>query len=128
MGALFSIDGNDPKAGRLFFPRCGFSSLFCHVSNPLPEEWTKAVNPSYSYYLYYMYANISILNQLRQAQGLNTFTLRPHCGEAGPVEHLVSAFLVAEGVNHGILLRKVRRVAATWLFVHNCRAVCLFRC
>lgn len=76
-------------------------------SSPLPPDWTKPVNPSYSYYIYYMYANISVLNQLRAALGLNTFAFRPHCGEAGPVEHLVSAFLTSESINHGILLRKV---------------------
>lgn len=34
--------------------------------------------------------------------------LRPHCGEAGPVHHLVSAFMLAENISHGLLLRKVR--------------------
>ena len=40
-------------------------------------------------------------------RGLNTFVLRPHCGEAGPVHHLVSGFMVAENISHGLLLRKV---------------------
>jgi AMP deaminase len=31
---------------------------------------------------------------------------RPHCGEAGDIDHLVSAYLVADQINHGILLRK----------------------
>ena len=34
--------------------------------------------------------------------------LRPHCGEAGPIHHLVSAFMLAENISHGLLLRKVR--------------------
>ena len=38
---------------------------------------------------------------------MNTFVLRPHCGEAGPVQHLVSAYLLAENISHGLLLRKV---------------------
>lgn len=38
---------------------------------------------------------------------MNIFTLRPHCGEAGPVHHLVSAFMLAQNISHGLLLRKV---------------------
>lgn len=33
--------------------------------------------------------------------------LRPHCGEAGPVQHLVCGYLMAENISHGLLLRKV---------------------
>jgi len=40
-------------------------------------------------------------------RGMNLFTLRPHCGEAGNAQHLVSAFLTSEGINHGLLLRKI---------------------
>ena len=38
---------------------------------------------------------------------MNTFVLRPHCGEAGPANHLISAFLLAQNISHGLLLRKV---------------------
>jgi len=44
---------------------------------------------------------------LIRERGFNTFVLRPHCGEAGPVHHLVSGFMVAENISHGLLLRKV---------------------
>jgi len=44
---------------------------------------------------------------LVRERGFNTFVLRPHCGEAGPVHHLVSGFMVAENISHGLLLRKV---------------------
>ncbi len=73
-----------------------------------------------------MYANILTLNQVRRfegswlgfflikkkvfffrARGLNTYQFRPHCGEAGAVTHLVAAYLVAENISHGLLLRKV---------------------
>ena len=30
-----------------------------------PEEWTDSENPPYSYYIYYMYANMTALNHLR---------------------------------------------------------------
>merc|ERR1711899_89443 len=32
---------------------------------------------------------------------------RPHCGEAGPVQHLVAGFMMSESISHGLLLRKV---------------------
>jgi AMP deaminase len=73
---------------------------------PNPEEWTHADNPPYGYWLYYMYANICMLNQLRIARGMSAFEFRPHCGEAGDLDHLVSAYLLANQINHGILLRK----------------------
>jgi len=76
------------------------------IDVPTPDEWTWHENPPYSYYIYYMYANITILNQLRKERGLNTFVFRPHCGEAGPVQHLVSAFMMCESISHGLLLRK----------------------
>jgi AMP deaminase len=39
---------------------------------------------------------------------MNTFVFRPHCGEAGPVQHLFCGFLLAENISHGLLLRKVK--------------------
>jgi AMP deaminase len=42
----------------------------------------------------------------RQSRGLNTFSLRPHCGEAGEIDHLASAFMCCENIAHGIQLRK----------------------
>ncbi|XP_017063720.1 AMP deaminase 2 isoform X1 [Drosophila eugracilis] len=74
---------------------------------PRPEEWTYEENPPYAYYIYYMYANMTVLNKFRQSRDMNTFVLRPHCGEAGPVQHLVCGFLMAENISHGLLLRKV---------------------
>jgi len=76
------------------------------IDVPTPDEWTWHENPPYSYYLYYTYVNITILNQLREERGLNTFKFRPHCGEAGPVQHLVSSFMMCESISHGLLLRK----------------------
>ncbi|XP_063862391.1 AMP deaminase 2-like isoform X3 [Scylla paramamosain] len=73
---------------------------------PPPQLWTDTENPPYAYYLYYMYANICTLNQLRAERGMNTFVLRPHCGEAGSIQHLVTGFLLAENISHGLLLRK----------------------
>ena len=36
------------------------------MSSPTPHNWTTNENPPYSYYLYYMYANIAQLNRLRK--------------------------------------------------------------
>ncbi|XP_040565311.1 AMP deaminase 2 isoform X5 [Lepeophtheirus salmonis] len=74
---------------------------------PTPDQWCDDENPPYAYYLYYMYANITILNHFRSERKLNTFVLRPHCGEAGPVQHLVAGFMMCESIAHGLLLRKV---------------------
>ncbi|CAB3371884.1 Hypothetical predicted protein [Cloeon dipterum] len=73
----------------------------------LPENWTDFENPPYAYYQYYMWANLSVLNNFRRERGLNTIVLRPHCGEAGPIQHLVCGFMMAENISHGLLLRKV---------------------
>ncbi|XP_019311829.1 AMP deaminase 3 isoform X1 [Panthera pardus] len=74
--------------------------------SPNPDIWTSEQNPPYSYYLYYMYANIMVLNNLRRERGLSTFLFRPHCGESGSITHLVSAFLTADNISHGLLLKK----------------------
>ncbi len=42
----------------------------------------------------------------RESRGLNTFSFRPHSGEAGDVDHLASAFMLCENIAHGINLRK----------------------
>ncbi|CAI5440793.1 unnamed protein product [Caenorhabditis angaria] len=76
-------------------------------STPCPSDYTDAENPPYNYYLFYMYANICALNAFRRARNLNTFSLRPHCGEAGHVSHLLTGYLTSESIAHGILLRKV---------------------
>ncbi|KAG8037115.1 hypothetical protein G9C98_004437 [Cotesia typhae] len=72
-----------------------------------PEEWNDIENPPYGYYQYYTFANMTVLNHFRADRGLNTFVLRPHCGEAGPIQHLVCGFMMAENISHGLLLRKV---------------------
>lgn len=74
---------------------------------PTPDIWRDEENPPYNYYLYYMYANMTILNQLRAERGMNKFVLRPHCGEAGNVQHLIGGFLLSQNISHGLLLRKV---------------------
>ena len=74
---------------------------------PLPKDWNTGQNPPYSYWLYFMFANMASLNAWRKRRGFNTFVLRPHCGEAGETDHLASAVLCCHSISHGILLRKV---------------------
>ncbi|KAK3106992.1 hypothetical protein FSP39_004575, partial [Pinctada imbricata] len=85
---------------------------------PLPEDWTSDLNPPYNYYLYFMYANLAVLNQFRRERGLNTFVLRPHCGEAGNVTHLVAGFMLAENISHGLVLRKVPVLQYLYYLAH----------
>eukprot|EP01114_Cavostelium_apophysatum_P013826 TRINITY_DN3441_c0_g1_i3.p1 TRINITY_DN3441_c0_g1~~TRINITY_DN3441_c0_g1_i3.p1 ORF type:complete len:1400 (-),score=428.10 TRINITY_DN3441_c0_g1_i3:135-4334(-) len=75
-------------------------------SLPPPAEWTSDENPPYAYYMYYMWANIYSLNKFREARGMSTFTFRPHCGAVGSRAHLSAAYLVANGIAHGINLMK----------------------
>ncbi len=79
-----------------------------NMKTPLPENWTSDENPPYVYYIYYMYANIQSLNNFRRERNMNIFSFRPHCGEAGAVNHLVVSFMLAENISHGLVLRKVR--------------------
>lgn len=78
-----------------------------HRKYPFPKYWSSGLNPPYSYYIYYIFANMCSLNQFRKARGLNTFVLRPHSGEAGDTDHLTCAFITSQSICHGILLRKV---------------------
>lgn len=77
-----------------------------HRKFPPPKEWNSLQNPPYNYWIYYLFANMSSLNQWRERRGFNTFVLRPHCGEAGDVEHLASAVLCCHSISHGLMLRK----------------------
>lgn len=74
---------------------------------PFPHEWTNKQNPPYSYWMYYLFANMASLNVWRKQRGFNTFLLRPHCGEAGDTDHLAAAVLCCHSISHGLLLRKV---------------------
>ncbi|XP_042052917.1 AMP deaminase-like isoform X1 [Salvia splendens] len=73
---------------------------------PTPSQWTNDFNPAFSYYAYYCYANLFTLNKLRESKGLPTIRFRPHCGEAGDVDHLAAGFLLCHNISHGINLRK----------------------
>eukprot|EP00551_Chaetoceros_affinis_P007281 CAMPEP_0203674202 /NCGR_PEP_ID=MMETSP0090-20130426/15255_1 /ASSEMBLY_ACC=CAM_ASM_001088 /TAXON_ID=426623 /ORGANISM="Chaetoceros affinis, Strain CCMP159" /LENGTH=840 /DNA_ID=CAMNT_0050540011 /DNA_START=163 /DNA_END=2682 /DNA_ORIENTATION=- len=69
-----------------------------------PSAWKKGQNPAYCWQLYYLWANIEILNSIRKAKGLNTFAFRPHAGETGDVMHLAATYMLSTSINHGINL------------------------
>eukprot|EP00931_Biecheleriopsis_adriatica_P120200 TRINITY_DN95324_c0_g1_i1.p1 TRINITY_DN95324_c0_g1~~TRINITY_DN95324_c0_g1_i1.p1 ORF type:complete len:744 (+),score=141.55 TRINITY_DN95324_c0_g1_i1:41-2233(+) len=71
-----------------------------------PQLWTVGENPPYSYYLFYTFINIKRFNDLCKKLGRPWhFTFRPHAGEAGPMHHLATTFLLADGINHGVNLQ-----------------------
>eukprot|EP01094_Clydonella_sp_ATCC50884_P001547 TRINITY_DN11159_c0_g1_i1.p1 TRINITY_DN11159_c0_g1~~TRINITY_DN11159_c0_g1_i1.p1 ORF type:complete len:1275 (+),score=439.06 TRINITY_DN11159_c0_g1_i1:252-4076(+) len=95
------------------------SPITPHAMPPTPDNWRPGSgvgtgnkgfdltqNPPYSYYLYYLWANIEQLNRLRRANDLNEFALRPHCGQSGSVTHLMAGYLLADNINHGLQLEK----------------------
>lgn len=115
---LFEVSKNPSKNPKLFVflqRVIGFDSVDdeskidrrFHKKYPIPSLWDSAQNPPYSYYLYHIYANMAQLNNYRAKRGFNTFVLRPHSGEAGDPEHLISAYLTSQSISHGILLRKI---------------------
>ncbi|CAM6102988.1 unnamed protein product [Calypogeia fissa] len=71
-----------------------------------PEQWNNPFNPAYSYWAYYVYANLYTLNKLRESKGMATIKFRPHSGEAGDLDHLAATFLLAHNIAHGNNLRK----------------------
>lgn len=71
-----------------------------------PNDYIFDYEPTYTYWMYYLYSNIASLNQLCARLNRPSFVFRPHSGEAGEPDHLASAFLLAHGINHGITLRK----------------------
>ena len=74
---------------------------------PCAKEWNTQQNPPYTYWIYHLFANMTSLNVWRERRSFNTFVLRPHCGEAGDVDHLAAAALCCHSISHGLLLRKV---------------------
>lgn len=53
--AFDSVDDESKHSGHMF-----------STKSPKPDDWDIVKNPSYTYYIYYMYANIAYINQLRK--------------------------------------------------------------
>lgn len=69
-----------------------------------PHMWTSPKNPAYWWQLYFLWANLEVLNSLRKARGLNTIAFRPHAGETGNPLNLACAYMTSESIAHGINL------------------------
>ena len=65
----------------------------------------------YDMFAYYTYLGVAKLNAILDkkpfpgAAAKKRFEFRPHSGEAGRIDHLVTAYLLADGINHGINLK-----------------------
>lgn len=112
---LFKVTNDpesDPKLAKLLENLSGFDSVDdesladVHLENVTPQDWTRADNPGYTYQLFHFYSNLLVLNKLRERKGMNTFTFRPHCGESGDVMHLACAYMLCDGISHGVNLNK----------------------
>jgi len=79
-----------------------------------PSLWTSEKNPNYSWQLYYLWANIYVLNMIRKSKGLNTFSFRPHAGETGDVMHMATAYMLCQSINHGVNID--RQVSLQYLY------------
>uniref|UniRef100_A0A0K0FL75 AMP deaminase n=1 Tax=Strongyloides venezuelensis TaxID=75913 RepID=A0A0K0FL75_STRVS len=116
---LFEVTNNpnvDPDLFRFLMQITGIDSVDDESKHeyiqfdkftPNPNDYVDAENPSYTYYMYYFYSNIAMLNAFRKSRNLNTFSFRLHSGEAGHPHHLIDSFLTAESISHGLLLRKL---------------------
>jgi AMP deaminase len=69
-----------------------------------PHLWTTPKNPAYWWQLYFLWANLEVLNSLRKARGLNTIAFRPHAGETGNPMNLGCTYMLCESIAHGINL------------------------
>jgi len=69
-----------------------------------PHMWTSPKNPAYWWQLYFLWANLEVLNSLRKARGLNTIAFRPHAGETGNPLNLACTYILCESIAHGINL------------------------
>ncbi|KAG8589164.1 hypothetical protein GDO81_006284 [Engystomops pustulosus] len=80
-----------------------FQAILENIFLPLFEV---TVNPASHPELHLFLEHVSNLIAFKPQRGFHTFVLRPHCGEAGPIHHLVSGFMLSQNISHGLLLRK----------------------
>lgn len=82
----------------------GASEAACGCQRP--HAWTSPENPAYWWQLYFLWANLEVLNSLRKARGLNTIAFRPHAGETGNPLNLACTYMLSESIAHGINLHQ----------------------
>lgn len=111
---------NHPEVAELLKHIVGFDSVDdegtiegpCNCTRP--SNWSEETNPAYCWQLYFLWANIEVINNLREAKGLNTFAFRPHAGETGDAMHLAATYLLCPSINHGVNLD--RQVSLQYLY------------
>jgi len=59
---------------------------------------------SYSFYCFTIWSYLQKINEIRRGNSLNQFQFRPHCGESGELHHLLTSFLISDGIAHGTQL------------------------
>lgn len=92
MTGFDSVDDESKHSGHMF-----------STKSPKPEEWDIVKNPSYTYYIYYMYANIAVLNQLRRL--VTSFYMCIH------IFWVISCpFFFFHKTTHGLLFHTVKPV------------------
>ncbi|ESS63425.1 adenosine monophosphate deaminase-like protein [Trypanosoma cruzi] len=64
--------------------------------SPVPSEMPYGTKANELYYLYYMYANLTVLNSLRKRKGLNTFQLRCSGGNRTSMDGLLAGYLLGD--------------------------------
>ena len=84
------------------------------LSTTEPASWTSEDNPSYAWQLYHIWANLEVLNRVRESRGMNTLAFRPHAGETGETMHLAATYMLCRSINHGINLD--RQVSLQYLY------------
>lgn len=91
MTGFDSVDDESKHSGHMF-----------STKSPKPEEWDIVKNPSYTYYIYYMYANIAVLNQLRRSVAPSAFVnvVAVLCPSMVPLHALLSCAQQTEGDEH----------------------------
>ncbi|KAG6429664.1 hypothetical protein SASPL_107716 [Salvia splendens] len=82
------------------YPDCLLNILIFNLTGVCGKCWTGP------YKLCLTFNCLVIFSQLRESKGLPTIRFRPHCGEAGDVDHLAAGFLLCHNISHGINLRK----------------------
>lgn len=105
---LTKVSALDLLAGS--FNKINDISLFEHRDLKPPSQWTDDSNPPYSYYLYYIFLNLSHLNKFRQSQNMNCLCLRNHTSSSAEAhsdpfgiisETLSSNFLIGKNIING---------------------------
>lgn len=71
---------------------------------PPPEQVAVAAKQSELYYLYYLYANLSVLNSLRRRKGLDALQLRCTGNKPAGMDDLIGGYMLADVITQATKL------------------------